>query len=165
VTNIHTHLSQLTRYLYRYGFTVLTTQYRYLPESQVVLVDSSFTTRSDVVDNTLAANAFGIFAWIIETLFKGTPINPFLSLISTFISYSDLSFRTAAIKYKLDIRRISDSDSGVFIVIDKSTIDSVSYRLLGKVPLAMVYSVYTPSGIKCPPSIPNCEIPMGSNPP
>ena len=145
VTNIYTHLSQLTRYLNRYGFTVLATQYRYLPESQVVLVDSSSTSGSNVVANTLAANAFGIFAWIIDELLEGTPVEPFVSLISIFISYSDLSFKAAAIKYKLEIRTISRSDSDVFIVIDESTINCVSYSLLGKAPLAMVYSVYTPS--------------------
>jgi len=91
VSNIHTHLSQLTRYLYRYGFTVLATQYRDLPPSKEVVVDSSFTSGSNVVANTLAANAFGIFAWIIDELLEGTPVEPFVSLISTFISYSDLS--------------------------------------------------------------------------
>jgi hypothetical protein len=165
VTNIHTHLSQLTRYLNRYGFTVLATQYKDLPIAQVVLVDSSSTNGSNVVDYTLAANAFGIFAWMIETLFEGTPINPFLSLISTFISYSDLSFKAGAVEYTLEIRRLIRTNSSVFFVIDKSTIDCVSYNLLGKVPLAIVYYVYTPTDIGCPPNIPNCEIPMGSNPP
>jgi hypothetical protein len=166
VTNIRTHLSQLTRYLDRDEAIVLTTQYRNLPLFQVVVVDSSYTNGSHVVDYTLAANAFGIFAWMIGTLFKGTPINPFLSLISTFISYSDLSFRADAVMYKLEIRRISTTDSSVFIIISKSTIaTSETYRVLGKVPLTMVYYVYTPPPtIGCPPSIPNCKIPMGSNP-
>jgi len=144
VTNMFTHLSQLTRYLNKYGFTVLATQYRDLPPYQEIVVDSSSTSGSDVVANTLAANVFGIFAWIIDELLGGTPVEPFVSLISTFISYSDLSFGTTAIEYKLEIRRKTESDSGVFIVIDKSTINCVSYSLLGKVPLAMVYSVYTP---------------------
>jgi hypothetical protein len=73
VTYIYTHLSQLTRYPNRYGFTVLATRYRDLPPSKEVVIDSSFTIRSDVVANTLVANAFGVFAWIIDELLGARP--------------------------------------------------------------------------------------------
>jgi hypothetical protein len=163
VHNILTYLREVTEYLSRDPRVIFYKAYSDIPLYADVIVDYNKYIGAYYYENLLASVAFGVLKWAIELLFEG-PVEPFVGLISTFISYSDIAFSADAVEYKLIIGKMAETSSRISIIIEKdapSTLSEAFYEI-GRVPLAIAYRVYTDRDLAspppCPPDDPSCKI-------